>query len=265
MKTNTLVIRTPEGIVFSLLLAGPVTRCLAWVVDLLCISVIMMAFGWVASVLHVINADVGSAFSIILYFVVSIGYGMLLEWYWRGQTIGKRLLRLRVMDAQGLRLQSSQIVIRNLLRFVDSLPAIYLVGGIASLLNRRGQRLGDFAANTIVVRNPKIADPDLDQLMAGKFNSFRRYPHLEARLRQRVSPKEAAVALQALMRRDELEPAPRVELFEELAGLFRAKVEFPEEATDGLSDEQYIRNVVDIVFRESGLKQNHAGLVANAH
>jgi hypothetical protein len=156
-------------------------------------------------------------------------------------------------------------VIRNLLRFVDSLPGIYLVGGLASLLNRRAQRLGDFAANTIVVRHPKIADPDLDQLLAGKFNSFRRYPHLEARLRQRVSPKEAAVALQALLRRDELEPAPRVELFEELAGLFRAKVEFPQEATDGLSDEQYVRNVVDIVFRESGLKQNQARLVANAH
>ena len=251
MKTNTLVIRTPEGIVFSLLLAGPVTRCLAWVVDLLCISVIMMALGWAASLMHLINADFSTALSIILYFVVSIGYGMFLEWYWRGQTIGKRLLRLRVMDAQGLRLQSSQIVIRNLLRFVDSLPATYLVGGIASVSNRRGQRLGDFAANTIVVRNPKIADPDLDQIMAGKFNSFRRYPHLEARLRQRVSPKQAAIALQSLLRRDELEPAARVELFEELAGLFRTEVEFPEEATDGISDEQYVRNVVDIVFRES--------------
>jgi uncharacterized RDD family membrane protein YckC len=121
-KTNTLVIRTPEGIVFSLLLAGPVTRCLAWVVDLMCVMVIMIVIGWLRSILNLFSSDIAAGMMIVLYFVVSIGYGMALEWFWRGQTIGKRLLRLRVVDEQGLRLQSSQIVIRNLLRFVDSLP-----------------------------------------------------------------------------------------------------------------------------------------------
>jgi len=172
-----------------------------------------------------------------------------LEWFWRGQTLGKRLLRLRVMDAQGLRLQFSQIVIRNLLRFVDMLPAFYLVGGIACLASRRAQRLSDFAANTIVVRNPKIQEPDLDQLLAGKFNSLREYPHLAARLHQRVSPGEARVALQALIRRDELNAQERVELFSEIAAHLRSLVEFPPETTEGITDEQYVRNVVDVLFR----------------
>ncbi|MCX7823963.1 MAG: RDD family protein, partial [Verrucomicrobiae bacterium] len=79
-------------------------------------------------------------------------------------------------------------------------------------LSPRAQRLGDLAANTIVTRHPALAEPDVDQLMAGKFNSFRDHPHLAARLRQRVSPGEAAIALQALLRRDEFEPAARVEL-----------------------------------------------------
>jgi hypothetical protein len=123
------------------------------------------------------------------------------------------------------------------------------VGGLASFFSRRAQRLGDLAANTVVVYNPKPAEPDLDQLLAGKFNSLRQHPHLEARLRQRVSPDEARLALQALIRRDELDPEPRVALFSELAEHFKSIVHFPPEAIDAMPDEQYVRNVVDILFR----------------
>ena len=68
-------------------------------------------------------------------------------------------------------------------------------------------------------------------------------------MRQRILPGEAAVALQALLRRDEFDPAARVELFAELAAHFRSKMDFPSEATDGLADEQYLRNVVDVIYR----------------
>ena len=115
------------------------------------------------------------------------------------------------------------------------------------------QRLGDIAANTIVLRAPRLTEPDLDQLLAGKFNSLRQFPHLAARLRQNVSPTEAGVALQALLRRDELDPHARVELFDELAAHFRAKVLFPAEAMDGVPDEQYLRNVVDVIYRTNNL------------
>jgi uncharacterized RDD family membrane protein YckC len=264
MKTNSLVIRTPEGITFSLLLAGPVTRFLAWVIDLVCVIAIMGVITTAVALLRLINPDFAVAVTILSYFVVSIGYSMFLEWFWRGQTVGKRLLQLRVVDEQGLRLQSSQIVIRNLLRFIDSLPVFYLVGGVACLLSRRAQRLGDFAANTIVVRNPKIAELDLDQLLTSKYNSLRHYPHLGARLRQHVSPQMATVALQALLRRDEFEPLARVELFRELSDVFRALVEYPQEATDGLSDEQYVRNVVDILFRERKITAAESSQRVNA-
>jgi len=249
MKTSTLLIRTPEGIVFSQRLAGPVSRFLAWSVDLLCIAALLTALGYLLALLRLLNPDVAGAFSAIGYFAISIGYGIVCEWTWRGQTVGKRLFRLRVVDAEGMRLQFNQIVTRNLLRFVDSLPAFYFVGGIACWLNRKCQRLGDLAANTVVIHSPRIAEPDFDQLLAGKFNSLRHYPHLAARLRQRAAPAEAAIALQALLRRDELEPVARVELFAELAAHFREKAEFPPEATDGVADEQYLRNVVDVIYR----------------
>jgi uncharacterized RDD family membrane protein YckC len=266
-RTNTLVVRTPEGIAFSLLLAGPVTRFLAWFIDLACIIALGMLVGSLLGLVGILDRDLAQAFTILAYFAISIGYGMALEWLWRGQTIGKRLLRLRVMDENGLRLQFSQIVIRNLLRFIDGLPVAYLVGGAACVLSRRAQRLGDFAANTILVRHPRMLEPDLDQLLAGKFNSFRDYPHLAARLRRQVSPAEARLAFQALLRRDELSPLARVELFGAIAGHFRSLLEFPPEATIGLTDEHYVRNVVEILFssiKEPAPSTKPGGLIAPA-
>jgi len=249
MKTSTLIIRTPEGIVFTQLLAGTVTRFLAWLVDALIILLLVSMLSLAFTVLGFLNPDLAQALNALGYFVLSIGYGVFCEWKWRGQTIGKKFLRLRVVDAEGLKLQFNQIVTRNLLRFVDSLPFFYFVGGVTCWLSPKCQRLGDIAANTVVIRTPKVSAPDLDQLLAGKYNSLRAYPHLAARLRQRVSPAEAAIALQAVMRRDTFEPAARVELFEELAAHFRGKAEFPAEATDGLADEQFLRNVVDVIYR----------------
>jgi len=248
-RTNTLIIKTPEGIEFSLQLAGPLTRFLAWAVDLGTIIAIISILNVVFGILGILSRDLAMAANIIGFFFVSIGYGIITEWYWNGQTLGKKLLRLRVMDEQGLRLQFSQIVIRNLLRFVDSLPALYLVGGLVCLCNRRAQRLGDFAANTIVTWNPLISEPDLNQLLEGKYNSFREYPHLEARLRQHVTPPEAQIAVQSILRRDDLESQARVWLFRDLSAYFQSIVSFPQEATDGISDEQYVRNVVEALYR----------------
>jgi uncharacterized RDD family membrane protein YckC len=249
MKTSTLIIRTPEGIVFSQLLAGPVSRFFAWFIDQLCIQVALLALVTIMGFMGIFSPGIAIAFLVIGWFVISIGYGIFFEWSWRGQTIGKRLFRLRVVDVEGMRLQFNQIVVRNLLRFVDQLPVFYFVGGVTCWLNSKCQRLGDLAANTIVIRSPKIHEPDLDQALAGKFNSLRQFPHLVARLRQNVSPAEANVALQAILRRDEFEPAARVEMFNNLAAHFHAKVEFPAEATDGVADEQYLRNIVDVLYR----------------
>ena len=248
-KTNILTVKTPEGITFSLQLAGPISRFIAWAIDVMTISVVMSILQVLLAVFGLVSVDLAYAIAILLYFVVSIGYNIFFEWYWQGQTIGKKMLRLRVMDEQGLRLRFSQIVIRNLLRAVDSLPGLYLIGGLMTLFSRRAQRLGDVAANTIVIWNPRIHKPDLGRLLEGKFNSFRDYPHLEARLRQRVAPPEAQIALQALLRRDELQPRARVELFHDIADYFKDILEFPAEITEGLSDEHYIRNVVDTLYQ----------------
>ncbi len=258
MKTATLQIKTPEGIVFAQTLATPMARFVAWLLDLVCITLLLSLTRIIVAFGAVISTDLATAVDTLLIFAVSVGYGLAFEWLWRGQTIGKRLLRLRVVDAQGLRLEFNQIAIRNLLRVVDMLPLFYLVGGATAFLTPKAQRLGDVAANTVVIRIPQLSQPDLDQLLPDKFNSLRAHPHLGARLRQRVTPGEASVALQAIMRRDEFEPAARVQLFGELAAHFKAKVEFPSDAVDGIADEQYLRNVVDLLYRADRKSQPKA-------
>ena len=249
MNSATLQIRTPEGIVFAQLLAGPVVRCLAWLIDFFCIVALLFLMGTLLTLVRFLSANLAGAAGTLGYFVISIGYGIACEWAWRGQTVGKKIFRLRVVDAEALRLQFHQVVTRNLLRCVDSLPLFYFVGGLACWFSSRGQRLGDLAANTIVIRYPRVTEPDLDQLLAGKYNSLRQHPHLAARLRQKISPAEGAIALQALIRRDQFDPASRVELFTGLADYFRAKTEFPAETIDGIADEQFLRNIVDVLYR----------------
>ncbi len=229
-------------------------RFSAWLIDFLIImTVVMLIESFMFGIIGALSWDLATAAAALTTFIAGIGYGVLLEWKWRGQTIGKRIFHIRVMDAQGLKLRFSRIVIRNLLRFIDQLPALYALGGITCFLNSKNQRLGDIAADTIVVWHPAIPEPELNHILPDKYNTLRKYPHLAARLRQQVSPHEAGIILDALIRRDRLNPKDRVRLFKSIAGRFQAMVEFPQEAVEGLSDEQYIRNVADIVFRTASL------------
>jgi len=248
-RTATLDIATPEGVSFSLPLAGPFTRSMAYFIDFVAMSAAFNLLRPVLQVLQVVGGDAGVGLTLFLQFLFVEGARTVSELLWRGQTPGKKVMGLRVMDERGLKLHPSQLVIRNLLRFVDALPFFYAVGGAVALFNSRAQRLGDLAAGTVVVRSVKTSPPDVAGVLAGKFNSFRQHPTLEARLRQKTTPEEAQLALQALVRRDELEAAARVHLYAGLAQQFREKVKFPEETVFGLSDEQYVRNVADSVFR----------------
>ena len=104
MRTNTLVILTPEGISFTQHLAGPVTRFLAFAIDLAGITLVSGILSQVLLLAAMVSPDFALAARTICYFVVTIGYSMLLEWTWRGQTLGKRVLKIRVVDAEGFRL-----------------------------------------------------------------------------------------------------------------------------------------------------------------
>jgi uncharacterized RDD family membrane protein YckC len=90
----------------------------------------------------------GNAFWLLL--ALGIGYYIVCEAA-TGATLGKRMVGIRVLDEDGDRVTLGSAVIRNLLRLVDAL-FFYLVGFLFAVTSSRGQRLGDRAAHTIVVR-----------------------------------------------------------------------------------------------------------------
>ena len=83
------------------------------------------------------------ALSLFVYFLV---LEALLGW-----TPGKLVLSSRVVTAEGRLIGWERSFVRNTVRFVDFLPTAYLVGLIAAISSRRNRRLGDLAADTLVV------------------------------------------------------------------------------------------------------------------
>ena len=261
-KTTSLEVRTPEGVSFQVPIASPFSRCLALAIDLAVVFALTMVARQVLGLLSMIGSgipiigeslsDLGTGAMILIQFLVAILYGMITEWLWRGQTVGKRLLRLRVIDERGLPLGLRQIIIRNLFRILDKMPSMfYLLAGISCAFTKRCQRIGDVAAGTLVIRETDVDKPEVGELLVTSDNSFSSLPHLEARLRQRTSPEEARIALDAITRRNEIDPKHRLRVFSNLADYFREVAEFPDEITVGLSDEQYVRNVVDTLYRRA--------------
>ena len=140
-RANVLRMRTPEGVAFSLQIASPVLRLVAMAVDWAVVSAAWSVAAGLVKLLAPISIDIAGMAQIATFFLLSQGYRIGAEWRWNGQTIGKRLLRLRVVDSAGGRLAFEQVVIRNLLRFADVLPGAYLLGGATAILSPRGQRL----------------------------------------------------------------------------------------------------------------------------
>jgi uncharacterized RDD family membrane protein YckC len=244
-----LAIETPEGVTFSFELATPITRSLAWAVDTAASGAIAYGVARTCEIVGALSTDWANALGVLSFFGISIIYCIVLEWRWSGQTIGTRLLGLRVIDEQGLRLRLPQVFLRNIMRLIDAPPPLlYLIGGIAALVSSKGQRLGDMAANTVVIRERHRQPPNLEQIAPARYNSLLAYPSLAARLRSLASPEAVGMAVRAVSRRDGYEPMARVELFRELAEYFRALVSFPEAALEGLTDEQYLRSVLRVVY-----------------
>jgi uncharacterized RDD family membrane protein YckC len=86
-----------------------------------------------------------------------------------GQTLGKRLLGLRVTSRDGTRPSAAAIAARTLLRLVDWLPLLYLAGFITVLATgrERRQRLGDLAARTGVTAGPEVSAERWPAVLAG--------------------------------------------------------------------------------------------------
>ncbi len=144
---TTFDIATPEGVELQLPVAGLAPRALAWLIDFLIKFVIFFALQLVAQFM----GELGEGFLYLNLFAVLWLYNVLFEIFMNGATPGKRVLGLRVVNADGTPVGWSGAVVRNLIRPVDALPSVYTIGLLSVLLTKNMQRLGDLAANTVVV------------------------------------------------------------------------------------------------------------------
>jgi uncharacterized membrane protein SpoIIM required for sporulation/uncharacterized RDD family membrane protein YckC len=166
---QTVDVETPELVVLTYSIAGVGTRVLAALTDLLIcvgalvvVAVAIQMLGGGLSLIGDRGASWGAAVLFLAQFVILWGYYVLFEGLMDGQTPGKRLHRLRVVRDGGYSVTFGVSAVRNLVRMIDMQPGVFYLVGMASLFfTRRGRRLGDLAAGTIVVREDvqRVAEP----------------------------------------------------------------------------------------------------------
>ncbi|HEV2679707.1 MAG TPA: RDD family protein [Rhodanobacter sp.] len=140
-------IETPEGISLQLRAAGALPRAQAWMVDLL----LRMGVFVLAMIPLSLFGVGGNGLAMLLLFALMWAYSIVCEVWLGGQTLGKRALGLRVVNADGTPVTWMPSVVRNLLRVVDALPGVYGVGLASTLIDPHARRLGDIVAGTMVI------------------------------------------------------------------------------------------------------------------
>jgi len=151
---DQLTIATPEGVGLTVVLADVGSRGVAYAIDI----TIQFVFDLLLFLgLGIAGAPSGLVLAIfvVAVFLMLFGYFTLFEAFDDGRTPGKRLIGLRVLSADARPMTFWRSLVRNLLRLIDALPAVYLVGITSVLATSKNQRLGDLAADTIVVRVPR--------------------------------------------------------------------------------------------------------------
>jgi uncharacterized RDD family membrane protein YckC len=183
---DQLSIDTPELVALEFPVAGIGSRSIACIVDYAIqgAAIMLVLLGLALLAQSAPSAIAGpqmkgsrsagvwaTAIVLIVLFLFQWGYFSLFEAFWNGQTPGKRMLRLRVIQQGGQQIGFFHALSRNLLRIVDSLPGFYLVAIVFVFATKRSQRLGDLVAATMVVHERKVETPVWDGTAARSFTA----------------------------------------------------------------------------------------------
>ena len=143
---------TPEGVILDFDRAGVASRMAARIIDvavqLSMLSVLLNVFAIIAVAWPVAGVIV----MVTAVFAALFLYPALLEAFWRGRTVGKYALGLRVVTVEGASIRLRHAAVRSMLQLVDIFATLGGAAVVAALTNQEGQRLGDMAAGTYVVR-----------------------------------------------------------------------------------------------------------------
>jgi uncharacterized RDD family membrane protein YckC len=224
---DILKIQTPEFVGFQYSLAGLGSRATAYLFDVLFRGLlVLIAFVLVAvsskllpeldptGFLANLSKTWLLALAVLAYGIADLGYFMAFEAMWNGQTPGKRLQGIRVIRANGEPVGWIESAIRNILRAVDLIGGVYPLGILFMFLSARSQRIGDYAAGTVVVVEHKQRIPLLN--LAGGQREMPRVHDLEMHLHN-LGSEEYRLVRSFLQRREGMDRAHRSQLARTLA------------------------------------------------
>ena len=138
--------------------AGIGKRILGGIIDIIVVSLIFLGAGYVIAYYFgetgFIEKVQGVGFhvegpAVLIIPALIFLYFIILE-ATTGKTIGKYIVKTRVVNEAGEKISWGQSIGRNLMRFIDGMFA-YLVGIIAILASKNNQRLGDMVSRTYVI------------------------------------------------------------------------------------------------------------------
>jgi uncharacterized RDD family membrane protein YckC len=236
------LVLTPEHVEVRLQPAGLGSRFLAISIDSLLVFAISMLMAQL--LLSFLPAALGYVLWATATFVLTWGYHVYFETRHEGRSPGKRVMRLRVVDGRGLPLGLGQSFVRNVVRVLDSAPVLYGLGALASLLDPHRRRLGDLAADTLVVAEGRSQEPDATVMLSPEYNSLRT-PRVLRLLRRRVGLEEREFLAALVRRTPELEERARYDLMEEAGEWFRQRLELRDLP---LSGEQIVRGLAAVLL-----------------
>ncbi|HZA80121.1 MAG TPA: RDD family protein [Actinomycetes bacterium] len=234
---------TPEAVALEFRTANLGSRILAYLIDLAVVTVGILA-GLLAVALLGQATDVvvpdWVALTIVLVLLPGwwLGYFIAFETLWRGRTLGKAALGLRVVTKEGAPVRFRHAAIRGLLGLVDFALAGGFFAVVFILFTRDNQRLGDLVAGTLVLR-------ERSGLAAPAPVTFTPPPGLEAYTAtldtSRVGTEEYQAVRTFLLRAPSLPPGPRAALALQLANPLAGRLRPPPPA--GISPELYLHCV----------------------
>ena len=163
-KIDTIYkVETPEGVMLSLRVAGLPARAWAYSIDFLIrwICNIVISIGFTIAL-----GDDFIGLLLIYFFFMEWFYPVFFEIKKQGSTPGKKVMKLKVLHGDGTPVSFQSSCIRNLLLAADFLPFLFGFGILASLLDTRFRRMGDMAADTIVVYDKKISKAQMPEVSA---------------------------------------------------------------------------------------------------
>ena len=241
--TRARVVLTPEHVEIRLEPAGLGSRFVALSVDLV---LVVAAGAMVSGLSAALPGGAGTLVRSILLLVLAWGYHVYFELRQQGQSPGKRVVGIRVVDGRGLPLSLEQSLVRNVVRVLDALPLGYALGAAACHLDPLHRRLGDLAADTLVVRERRSFELERRHGGARSWNSLRT-PRLVRLARHRIGLEERELLSALCLRAEALDAKARFELMEDVGRHYRGRLGIEDPR---LSGESLVRGLAAALFPE---------------